>query len=170
MASALSGVGAKAGSTALARSMKSCVASESMSASTGDRGQCLRERQRGDTIDDLAGHAQRFTARRENPQRRRFAEQGLDELGAGGNQVLAVVQHEQERTIAQRVEQDVAGRSLRALSDTKDGRDRLRHQIGRPTAAPDRPATRRRESRSRGSPRAASPAAFFQHQQYELNQ
>ena len=34
MESALSGVGAKAGSTARARSMKSCVASESMSAST----------------------------------------------------------------------------------------------------------------------------------------
>ncbi len=44
--------------------------------------------------------------------------------------MLAVIQHEQELTIAQRVEQGVADRSLRALSDTKGGRDRLRHQIG----------------------------------------
>ena len=44
--------------------------------------------------------------------------------------MLAVVQHEQERAIAQRVEHDVPGRSLWALPDTKDGRDRLRHQVG----------------------------------------
>ena len=40
------------------------------------------------------------------------------------------VSGEQELAIAQSVEQRVAGRSLRALSDTKGGRDRLRHQIG----------------------------------------
>ncbi len=44
--------------------------------------------------------------------------------------MLAVIQHEQERTIAEGVEQGVADRSLRALSDTQGGRDRLRHQIG----------------------------------------
>ena len=44
--------------------------------------------------------------------------------------MLAGIQHEHELTIAQIVEQGVAGRSLRTRSDTKDGRDRLRHQIG----------------------------------------
>ena len=62
--------------------------------------QCLRKRQRRDTTDRLAGHSQRLTARRENPQRRRAAEQGLDQIGAGGDQMLAVVQHEQECAIA----------------------------------------------------------------------
>ena len=57
-------------------------------------------------------------------------EQRLGELGAGVDQVLAVIQNEQELTIAQIFEKGVANRSLRALSDTDGGRDRLRHQIG----------------------------------------
>ena len=88
--------------------MKSCVASESTSASPETDGNASDKRQRGDTVDGLAGHSQRFTARRNNPERRCFTEQRLDELGAGGDQVLAVVQHEQELTMAQVFEQGVA--------------------------------------------------------------
>ena len=45
--------------------------------------QRLRERHRRDSIDGLAGHAERFAARRDNPQRRRCAKQRFDEIGAG---------------------------------------------------------------------------------------
>jgi len=45
--------------------------------------------------------------------------------------MLAVVHHEQELTIAQRVEKGVADRSLRAVPDANGGRDRLRQEIGR---------------------------------------
>jgi hypothetical protein len=82
------------------------------------------------TADGLPGHSQGFTARRENPQRRRSAEQSLGDLGAGVDQVLAVIQDEQEMTIAQVVAERGAGRTLRALPDTQGGRDRLRYQIG----------------------------------------
>jgi len=61
--------------------------------------QRLGQRQRRDAADCLSRHSERFTARRDNPQRRRPSEQRLSELGTGIDQVFAVVQHEENLTI-----------------------------------------------------------------------
>ena len=63
--------------------------------------------------------------------------------------------------MAQRVEQRVAGRSLRALSDTEDGRDRLRHQIGRRERRQIDQPHAVREFVHEVATRAAPPAASF---------
>jgi hypothetical protein len=101
MASELSGVGLKAGSTALARSMKSCVGSESTSASTGTDASASGSDNEGtrQMVSPDTPSASRLVARIRNAGAPRS--RGLNELGARSDQVLAGIQHEQELTIAE---------------------------------------------------------------------
>ena len=60
----------------------------------------IRDVERRDAEDDLAGHAQRLAARRQDRQLRRRAEQRVRERCGRRQQVLAVVEHEQQRRAA----------------------------------------------------------------------
>ena len=110
--------------------MNSCVASELTSAST-DSPPAYPAATRRDSVDDLAGYSQRLTTGGDNPQPRRLAQQRLDEFGAGRNQMFARIQDQQQLAIANRIDQDVASRSLLTLSDAQRRRYRLRYQIGK---------------------------------------
>ena len=148
MMSALSRVGVKAGSAARARSMKSCVASECTRVSRGLVPVASGSDNEGTRHTVSPDTAKCFTARGDNPHGGRPAEQRLNEFGAGGDQVLAGVQHQQELAIAQPVEQGVASRSLWLPLGYRE-RSRLFAPPDRATrAAPDRPAKRHRRIRS----------------------
>ena len=83
------------------------------------------QRERRHSPRRLAGNPQRLTARGEDRQAGRGAEQRLGELGARGNHVLAVVEHQEHPAIAQLIRQRLDQRSVRRLPDVEDRRDRL---------------------------------------------
>ena len=83
-------------SAAVARSMKSCVASEAMSDSMdSDSSVAPGTESEREPDNDLPWHTQGFAARRDNPHARCSAEQGLRELGRGVDQVLTGIHDEQ---------------------------------------------------------------------------
>ena len=75
--------------------------------------------QRGHPPGDLAGHAERLAAGGQDRDATAPAsEQGVDDLGAGVDQVLAVVEHEQRGFVAQRAPRGARSRSTPGISCT----------------------------------------------------
>ena len=67
------------------------------------------QRQRWHPPTQLTRHPDRLTARRKECQPRRGTQQSDDHLGAGIQQMLAVVQHHQHLTVANKPQQRVHG-------------------------------------------------------------
>ena len=101
--------------------------SGAMSASQG------RQRQRLDRPQRLAGDAERFPARRHDAHGRALAEHGVSERGRVGDEVLAVVEHEQRVLAGQRG--DRAGRRPPSPSSPARCAGRTRARSRRPSAA-----------------------------------
>ena len=100
MALTLCGIGANVGSKRRARS-KQLRRFEAGKGVYRDGWRRLRKRQRRDAVDDFARYSQWFPARRHNPQRRRFGQKRLHDLGARRHQVFARVEDKEEITVAQ---------------------------------------------------------------------
>jgi hypothetical protein len=75
----------------------------------------VRHRQGRDTPDRLAVHAQRLAAGGQDAQARAAAQEPSCQVGAGSDQVLAVVEHQQDRAGADRLGQRVDRRAPRSL-------------------------------------------------------
>ena len=84
--------------------------------------------ERGDAKHDLARRAQRLSARREDRQLRRRAEQRVREAGGRREQVLAVVEHEQQRPPGEEVDHRVHRLLLGERTHVERGRDRIRDE------------------------------------------
>ncbi len=70
----------------------------------------VREFQRRHTPEGLAGDVQRLAAGRQDPQPGRGPQQHLGQLGGLVDHVLAVVEHQQQPPVAQRVHEPLPGR------------------------------------------------------------
>src|SRR6185503_4397502 len=66
-----------------------------------------------DTENPLAGYAQQFSTRGQDMQPRTSPQQVVGQLGAGLDNVFAVVEHEQQVHVAQHICQRVQGRGVR---------------------------------------------------------
>ena len=120
-------------------------------------------RQGANGVDAFAGNSERLAAGREHTQLGRPGQQDLDELGAGGDEVLAVVEHDDSRTGRQR-RRDGAGERVTGLGADAEGigqrlRDQRRrrqrcelHEIGVDVVQPARHL-----QREAGLPRPARP-------------
>ena len=94
----------------------------------------------GDPVDSLAVDGERLTARREQHNVRAIPQQCVRELGAGAEDVLAVVQQHEQAPLADRFGEradDGAARVLRYAQHVRDGdRDEVRvlkrGEIGKP--------------------------------------
>jgi hypothetical protein len=89
-----------------------------------------RQRQRRDVIDHLTRHPQGLAAAGQEAQRRAGLEQGLRQVCAGRDQVLAVVQHQQQGLFPHVVAQGGCHRLSRRLAHAEPLGDGLRHQLG----------------------------------------
>ena len=101
--------------------------------------------QRLHLVADLAGHAERFAAGGEHPQRSAGGQQAGDDLGRFGDHVLAVVHYQQAARLACHLTQDVAQRASRLRYHTQGPRQRVTdhvrrdwRQIGEPDAVRER--------------------------------
>ena len=83
-----------------------------------------------DQVDALAVDAQRLTARREQRDVPAIPEQGVGQLGARVDDVLAVVQQHEQAPLADRLDESVENRAARVLRDAEHlghgGRDQVR--------------------------------------------
>jgi hypothetical protein len=89
-----------------------------------------RGAQRGDPVHVLAVDAQRFAAGRQQRQVRAAAQQRVGELGAGIQDVLAVVQDHQQAAPADRIDQRAGQRAARLFPDAQHVRDSDHDQAG----------------------------------------
>ena len=65
----------------------------------------------------LDGDTERLTTRRENAEPRTATQEGIGEIACRVEEMLAVVEHEQRRPIAQRVDERLDERAARRLAD-----------------------------------------------------
>ena len=89
----------------------------------------VRKRERRHAPHQLAGQRERLAARGQHLNRRTAAQDLLDRLGAAGDQVLAVVEHDQQLPPGQPVDQRRGARRASALREAGRGRDRVGDQL-----------------------------------------
>ena len=90
----------------------------------------VRERQRRHPPGRFAGHPDRLTARREDRQLRAGAQERDDEFGARVEQVLAVVEHEEHRTVTEEPRKCVGCGAARLVREAERPDRRYRHHLG----------------------------------------
>ena len=90
----------------------------------------VSNRQRRHPPRRFTGHPDRLTTRCQHGQPRRPTQQGDDQLGAGIEQVLAVVQHHQRLTVTDETQQRVHGGASRLVGQSQRAGHRDRHHVG----------------------------------------
>ena len=87
-----------------------------------------RHGERSDRPDVLAIDSQQFAARRQDADLRAIAQQGIEQAGAGIEQMLAVVHDQEQPPVAQRRQQRFVRRLPRPLRQAEGARDPLRDE------------------------------------------
>ena len=87
------------------------------------------KRQRGHLPIHLAGNQKWFAARRQNRHPRAAGKHFVDQFGAGLQQMLAVVQHHQQPTVADRAQQRLGDRATRLVRQPERASHRERHHL-----------------------------------------
>ena len=119
---------AKVGLTATARSTKRRADSYSRQALDIRQTPEVGEGERGNGPGDLAGDAQSLPAGGQDAQLRTGTQQRLGELGAGLDQMLAVVQNQQHLLGSEVVRERLGQRAARLLANAQGGGHRLWHE------------------------------------------
>ena len=89
----------------------------------------VRSRQRRNQVGDFAGDAQRLAAGREYADLRSGLKQPVRKVRTGRNEVLAIVEHEQQRALLDVAQHGLDDRPAGVFLDAKCRGNRLRHEL-----------------------------------------
>ena len=89
-----------------------------------------RDGQRTGAEDPFAWDPQRLAARREQAQLRAGAQEVFCKPGAGVDEVLAIIEHEQQLRLAQALQSVPEQAAVRPLAHTENTGDRFQDQLG----------------------------------------